>query len=1244
MEKRLARMQSIRGRGRLRQRNRRATAKEAGVHGTRARRPARRGPEADSPAEAASGVSLKGRLDIALLNSTIRNQNGTRKGQRKPAGKVRRPGFYRPFFERLEERCPPAISVVTSYPGLTFAQEAGVGQGLPADTSVAVGIDRIVETANQSIQVYFKINGNPINANPLALDTFFYNNPNLVQHPQLNLPRPPGPSRLSDPVVVWDNIHQRFIVGDQDVNTTFTNADQTQNHISRFNIAVSRDTTPDSLNAWNPNTNTGEWFFYQVTTTENNSTQNLIGNAVYDADFPGNFGFNADAFVFTLNMVPKNTRITPASNGLNLPQATINVQSTAGFPNAGNLLIFQRLPLPNGSLSLVNYTGLGANGTSFTGVTSGGGTLSTDDTLVFTANPTTANAGQNLALLPGNTLNVASTAGFLNAGSLWVQTNAGVNLITYDGLGAGGTSFLNCSANGVGTTFANSYVVQHTPYHVQVNHLRMTALIAGTGAGTNITGTNNAFQHDVFSGTGPNQVPNLDTLRPTVMHDSVAGQGNPMWLVAATNNPSNSTSINVVRMNNVLGAATFTNTAVAVNAYWNADPPLQPNGTSLSVGHIDSRMEKAALWNNLLVASHTIQPAETANQDNVRWYLLDVSSGTPVRLQQGDVVNPATHAGEAGYYNYYSSIDINNAGVIGLTYMQSANIAGQVPSIWVTGRTPSDAPGSMQLPTLGVWAGGVHHDRVTSATGVTTNPYRVGDLSAINVDPVDQTFWAGNEFAVTPFNDQAPFAPNSIFSNWGTRIAHFSTNFISPQVATPAVGRLPTGVVTGDFNGDTKQDMAVANYYSNSVSILLGNGNGTFATQPTIPAGNRPFVIASGDFDGINGPDLVVGDFTGETFFVLLGNGNGQFHNSSQTPIVNQYPGGARHKIWGLTVGQINPKPPGDNNPAHDNFLDIVATNGENTYTVLLGNGNGGNPNDWTFKPITTSSIFNALTPIQGVAVANLGDPYPDLVVAARAANKVGVIKGNGDGTFQSALNSYNNVVGDTPKFLAVGDFNGDGKVDTVTSNNGYNAPHVYSISVLLGNGIGTFGAATSYSSGLAPLDITVSDLNQDGFLDVINAAQGTTSTNGSVAVFLGNSNGTFQAAQTFASGAFPFGIATGDFNGDGFPDIAATNFVFNPSDTVTVATSSATSVPRITRVQDGLANTITTAAQGSTVTIIGFNFLNVLSVTFNGVAGTSLNVVSANQITVTVPNAPGTGLIRVMAAGGIGTIAFTVT
>jgi hypothetical protein len=201
--------------------------------------------------------------------------------------------------EQLENRIVPTVNLLSNFNGIDQAHSFGY---TPPDTQGAAGSNSYVETVNQSIAIYNKTGTN------LAIDSlsnFWYSQGGLKQAD--------AGSRLSDPVVGWDEQIQRFIVGDQDVDS-FT-------HISNFDIAVSKTADPTTLTA-------ADWNFFQVSTTESG----------YDADYPGNLGWNHDALVFTLNMFPVlNSNVTVHGSEALVFKGFVSVDERFGAQNGPRL-------------------------------------------------------------------------------------------------------------------------------------------------------------------------------------------------------------------------------------------------------------------------------------------------------------------------------------------------------------------------------------------------------------------------------------------------------------------------------------------------------------------------------------------------------------------------------------------------------------------------------------------------------------------------------------------------------------------------------------------------------------------------------------------------------------------------------------------------------------------------------------------------------------------------------------------
>jgi hypothetical protein len=277
------------------------------------------------------------------------------------------------------------------------------------------------------------------------------------------------------------------------------------------------------------------------------------------------------------------------------------------------------------------------------------------------------------------------------------------------------------------------------------------------------------------------------------------------------------------------------------------------------------------------------------------------------------------------------------------------------------------------------------------------------------------------------------------------------------------VGFNPFAVVTGDFNGDGILDLAVANangtssgcYYCGTVSILLGNGDGTFQPHMDFATGDGPVRIAVGDFNGDGKLDLAVANNTSPTVSILLGNGDGTFqtHVDYTIPCV----------AWGITTGDYN----------GDGHLDLAVATAcyttPSSFSVLLGNGDG-----------TFQSPVNYATPMAPYSVTSAdlnGDGRLD-IATSNLDNSVSIFLGQGDGTFQHLADYPGGSTGFGPNVIESADLNGDGKLDLVLA-------WASGISIFFGNGDGTLQPRFDYNFPVTHSNLTVGDFNGDGRLDL---------------------------------------------------------------------------------------------------------------------------------------------------------------
>ena len=355
-----------------------------------------------------------------------------------------------------------------------------------------------------------------------------------------------------------------------------------------------------------------------------------------------------------------------------------------------------------------------------------------------------------------------------------------------------------------------------------------------------------------------------------------------------------------------------------------------------------------------------------------------------------------------------------------------------------------------------------------------------------------------------------------------------------------------TQSVAADLNGDGVPDLAILNPCNSSycgsgyasVAVMIGNGDGSFQAPVLYATGSfQPMSLAAGDFNNDGAVDLVVASQcassvncgTGQVI-VLLGNGDGTF----QSPVPYSTGNGSSYFV---VTADFN----GDGN------LDLAVANqtsGNSTLAIMLGNGDG------TFQAPAAYSTGAASAVFLAVADFNM-DGAADLVAAnGGTADSVSVLLGNGDGTFQNPVIYPSG--GAIANAAAVADFNGDGVPDLAVVNGCATYTNLScspngSVGILLGNGDGTFQPPVAYgSAGNSPSSIAVADFNGDGNIDlaVANAAPpGGASGDGSLSLLLGNGAGNFQSAVTYdAGGTYSASISAADFNSDGQPDVAVVN------------------------------------------------------------------------------------------------------
>jgi len=420
--------------------------------------------------------------------------------------------------------------------------------------------------------------------------------------------------------------------------------------------------------------------------------------------------------------------------------------------------------------------------------------------------------------------------------------------------------------------------------------------------------------------------------------------------------------------------------------------------------------------------------------------------------------------------------------------------------------------------------GGVVSELLGNGNGTFQTPRTFHVQQAISISVADFNTDGNPDMVVSNGNGQT-----STSSTVALLLGDGTGNF-NPAKQVPA-GRQPSGVLAGDFNHDGKADYITSNLDANTISVVLGKGNGTFNDiGPDVPTNGDAFSaqIIAGDFNNDGITDLAqvntgLSSQVGNSVSVLLGKSGGGFQAGKVTAV-------GRTNPTALAAGDVN-------NDGHLDLAVMTAGNGEEfpRLAILLGNGDGTFGAPHLFIPGSGSPISIALADVNG-------DGKLDAVIAENPPLVIGsggvfVLLGDGQGGFGSPKLIATIGLGQV-RTVTAADFNRDGKMDiaylSVTDQN--------RVTVLLGDGNGTFQAPkTVTSAGLGTLFSTYSigDFNNDGILDF--AVEEFTV----IEVLLGNGDGTFSSKGSFFEGtvnSFPFvpSLVLADFNGDGFLDVAA--------------------------------------------------------------------------------------------------------
>ncbi len=351
-------------------------------------------------------------------------------------------------------------------------------------------------------------------------------------------------------------------------------------------------------------------------------------------------------------------------------------------------------------------------------------------------------------------------------------------------------------------------------------------------------------------------------------------------------------------------------------------------------------------------------------------------------------------------------------------------------------------------------------------------------------------------------------------------------SIFAPAPTSPiAVGCEPGNVVVGDLNNDSKSDLVVACGQAHALIVLLGAGGGHFRPSNQISVPDGPGDVVLGDVNSDSHLDLAFDSHDSYNVVLMLGDGKGALALAPNSPIVMKA-GGHPH-THGLAIGDLN----------GDRKLDLITVNNaDNDVSIAFGDGRGG----FTLAP-ATFAVGPSPYPLALGDVNN--DGHPDIIATATATGPMRrqqlpssfaltLLLNDGQGGFRRSELPLRTG---QPWFAAIGDVNGDRKVDVVATHHEQSE-----LTVLLGDGPGHFteAAGSPFDFGRSAFEVILADVNRDGRLDALAAA------GEGVRVMLGDGRGNFKPApgSPFLTGRGVWRLAVADINADAKLDIVTTN------------------------------------------------------------------------------------------------------